>query len=353
MNALTNLLPGPVNVPSSVQSCMQNMPFSHRIKPFNDLYQNIVDHAQAVGMPKVQVLQGNGTLANDVIANQLLGLKAKGIIIENGEFGKRLVRQANNVGLCFEVFNSALSAPIPLDQLQEKLQAKEIQWLWFVHCETSSGQLNPLQAIVQICQANRVICAVDAISSIGNLALDFTGASFVSATSGKGLSSFPGLCLVMYQSILNTQSISHFLDLAYHEKQHNIPFTLSSNQLEALVAGFNYSVNTDHYSAIEVLSVQIKTWHFENFQRLHVAQENPAVHTFMVKSGIDCTTIGNLLAQKDVMVNCYTKYLQEMNAFQICLMGAVDRIHMTDLKNTLHWIDHQCANQNQQTTIST
>jgi aspartate aminotransferase-like enzyme len=294
---------------------------------------------QGLGMPNVQVLQGNGTLANDVIANQLLGLPAKGIIIENGEFGKRLVRQAKNIGLRFEVFKSEIGAPILLDQLNTIFKTKEIQWIWFVHCETSSGQLNPLQEIVQLCQVHHVICAVDAISTIGNLAVDFSGASFVSATSGKGLSSLPGLCLVMYKSVLNTQSISHFLDLAYHEKQHNIPFTLSSNQLEALVEGFNYSVNADHYTAIESLSAQIKKWHFNSFQRLNVSQANPAVHTFVVKEGNASTTIGDLLAQKEVMVNCYTKYLQEMNAFQICLMGEVTNIDLRNIFKILTEVD--------------
>ena len=342
MSLNINLLPGPVNIPLQVRTCMLNPPFSHRVLAFKRLYKEIVTFVKSIGMPEVQILQGNGTLANDVVANQLLGIYGKGLILENGEFGKRLLRQAQVVGLDYMTFSSKPGAPVAMDKLQQALLENDIKWVWFVHCETSTGQVNPIQEIVKRCNELNIICAVDAISTLGNFPVHFYGVSFVSSTSGKGLSSFPGLSLVMYRKVLNENAVSHFLDLAYHVKQNNVPFTLSSNQLQALNEGFKFSFTQEHFNHIANLSQIITTWEFNHFKRMEVDAHNPAVHTFIVAKNIDALFIGDLLEAKGVTVNCRTQYLNEVNAFQICLMGDISGLNLKSLLEVLNEIDEKC-----------
>jgi aspartate aminotransferase-like enzyme len=48
---------------------------------------------------------GSGTLANDVITAQLSLKPDKGLILSNGEFGRRLVGQARRFAISFETLS--------------------------------------------------------------------------------------------------------------------------------------------------------------------------------------------------------------------------------------------------------
>ena len=66
--------------------------------------------------------------------------------------------------------------------IQPLLRAKPA-WLWFVHCETSTGMLNDLGAFSRLCADSGTRLCVDAISSIGTVPVDLRGAYFASGVS--------------------------------------------------------------------------------------------------------------------------------------------------------------------------
>lgn len=336
-----NLLPGPVNIPNSVKNCMLNHPFSHRSSEFTLLYDEIKKLLLTLKMNHLQILQGSGTLANDIVAQQLLGIQKKGLIINNGEFGKRLVKQAQTAGLFFFELQMNENENFNIDSLEKSIKHEKFAWIWFVHSETSTGQINPLREIITLCKTHNILVAVDAISSIGNFETDFENVDFVTCTSGKGLSSFPGLSIVFYNSIVNKNVKVHYLNLNYHEEQNNIPFTLSSNQLDALFEGIKFSLNKTHFGDIQKIHNEIKKWKFDNFELLNYEKHNPAVHSFRVKNHLDSFEIGNTLSNDNIQVNYRTSYIIENNVFQLCFMGNVNKINLERVYQKLNEIDKQ------------
>src|SRR6185369_3553292 len=95
---------------------------------------------------KVELFMGSGTLANDVLAGQLSLLGRPGLVLSNGEFGRRLVDHARRFNLKFEAMEFAEDGPLDLAAVEKKLSAGAA-WLWCVHCETSSGVLNDVAAL--------------------------------------------------------------------------------------------------------------------------------------------------------------------------------------------------------------
>lgn len=70
----------------------------------------------------MEIAVGTGTLANEMVAAQLSTIKGKGLILSNGEFGDRLIQQANRWQLDFETFQKSWNMPITADEVKKGWQ---------------------------------------------------------------------------------------------------------------------------------------------------------------------------------------------------------------------------------------
>ena len=55
--------------------------------------------------------------------------------------------------------------------LEVALAQGDVDWLWLVHCETSTGVLNDLSMLKEACAQGGIQLAMDYISSIGTMPL--------------------------------------------------------------------------------------------------------------------------------------------------------------------------------------
>ena len=138
-----NLMPGPVGIRPEVREAFARAPVSHRAPEF------VADVARVkqrlcglVGSRRVEILMGSGTMANDVIAAQLSLAPGKELVLSNGEFGDRLLDHARRMGLAFETLTVEWGRVIDGGMIEVALARNpETDWLWAVHCETSTGVL--------------------------------------------------------------------------------------------------------------------------------------------------------------------------------------------------------------------
>ena len=230
------LQPGPVKVRREVEEAFKSEPISHRSADFNSLLQDTENKICEITKSKFsKILMGSGTLANDHIGAQLSTITGKGLILHNGEFGERLVDHAKRFGLDFDTIEKGWGKPFDYDEIKQKILNSSYTWLWFVHCETSTGILNDLDSLKTICSVNNVLLCADCISSLGIINTDLEGVYLASGASGKALASYPGLCFVIYNhEIIPNDSIPRYLDLGSYINTGGVPFTLSSNLLSAL-----------------------------------------------------------------------------------------------------------------------
>jgi aspartate aminotransferase-like enzyme/N-acyl-L-homoserine lactone synthetase len=320
---VVNFMPGPVGTTAAVRNAMGAAPTSHRDAAFSASLTTVSHALCGLTQAKhVAVLLGSGTLANDMIAGQLLCLNARGLIVSNGEFSERLCDHARRMQLDFQHESLAWGEAITLEKLAHWLNA-DIKWLWLAHCETSTGVMIDLDAVVTLCQARRVRLCVDGISSIGVVDVDLSNVYLASAVSGKGLASYPGLSMVFYNEpvISGSHAPPRYLDLSLHTT--STPFTHSSNLVDALAASL---ATTDWPNKFLRIA---EDGHFLKVSLLagghHVVAANtvtsPAVTTIAVPAPFRSIDIGESLAQLGFLTSYRSAYLQQRNWLQICLMG--------------------------------
>ena len=327
VNNIVNFLPGPVRICESIQQAFIRTPVSHRSDRFlKDIAQIQGMLSQMVNSKSVQILLGSGTLANDVVAANLSIDKGKGMIISNGEFGERLIDHALRARLDFKECKNTWGDAFDYDDLETILdQEPSIKWLWAVHLETSTGVLNDLSKLKDICSNRNILLCLDCVSSIGALPVDLKGVFLASGVSGKALCSYPGLSFVFYNHALSGQGLPRYMDLNLYSKAEGVPFTHSSNFIYALQEALRLILSRDFFinakfasrlrSCIRALSIKV------------IASEEfaaPNVITFEIPRHLSSEVVGKRLEIEGYLLSYRSSYLLKRNWLQICLMGEYD-----------------------------
>jgi aspartate aminotransferase-like enzyme len=326
-----SFLPGPVDVHDEVREAFEGKPISHRGAAFAGSLQDTKHRLLALTQARhVEILVGSGSLSNDVVAGQLSLLEQPGLVLSNGEFGERLIDHAERFGLEFEKHRLDWGETFDLDLIRQKLvESPRLKWLWAVHCETSTGILNDLEKLKQICGESKVRLCLDCISSIGTLPVDLRGVYLASCVSGKGLGSFPGLSMVFYNHELQPapKRLPRYLDLGFYSAQDGIPFTHSSNLLAALQTALKRVNWEQKFTQL----VELSAWLRGRIKALGYtiigaeAHRSPAVVTVALPVELSSKTIGWQLQKAGYLLSYRSGYLLQRNWIQVCLMGEVSR----------------------------
>jgi len=337
-----NFLPGPVAMRREVRRAFEQAPESHRggdfIKEFQSARRILCDLVHA---GNVELLMGSGTLANDVVAGQLSLLDQPGLVLSNGEFGSRLVDQARRFNLKFETLKFPWGAPLDMAAVRKKLSARPAPaWLWCTHCETSTGVLNDLAALKEMCAGQGTRLCLDCMSTIGTMPVDLTGVYLASASSGKGLRAYPGLALVFYNHEIAPapDRLPRYFDLGFYAQHQGIPFTFSSNLLHALHAAVK-RVDWDGRF------VQTAEWCGLLRKQLvgsgldlvgNGARTSPAVITIALPPEMDSVKIGGAMHEAGYLLSYNSEYLRRENWIQVCLMGECAHEKIISVANALN-----------------
>ena len=339
-----NFLPGPVTVRREVRRAFEQAPESHRADSFkNDFQQTKELLCKLVNATSVELLFGSGTLANDVVGAQLSLLSGQGIVLSNGEFGRRLADQARRFKLNFEHIEIDWGLPLDMEVLRERLsRGTSPAWIWCAQCETSTGVMNDIQALKQLCTERGVKLCLDSISSIGTTPVDLSGVYLATCASGKGLRSYPGVSMVFYNHQVSPAEdhLPRYIDLGYYAQQDGIPFTFSSNLLHALhaaVRGVNWQ---KRFNELLETSAWLRTKLIESGFELigGNTRTSPAVITIALPEALNSVTIGNLLKESGFLLSYNSDYLRGKNWIQICLMGEIAREKVVALTGALNRI---------------
>jgi aspartate aminotransferase-like enzyme len=297
------------------------------------------DLCRRTGAPRVEILLGSGTLANEAVAAQLSLLPGRGIVLVNGEFGARLAGQAARWRLLFREIAAGWGEPLPLGELRRALdESPEIRWVWAVHCETSTGVLNDLTAINAITQERGVALCLDSISSLGNVPVDLSRVHLATGVSGKGLASFPGLALVFHaEAIGPSPHLPHYLDLGSYARSGSVPFTTSTNLVSALAASLARSAGRDGFIHRQRLATWLRPRLEELGFRLMAPTPiaAPMVLTLLPPPGVAALALGEALEEREIWVSYRSSYLVERDLLQVCLMGEHHRWELVELLEVL------------------
>ena len=338
---MASYLPGPVDVHAEVRKAFEKAPISHRSNAFATDFRAtkrlLCELAQA---SRVEILLGSGSLANDAVGAQISLLQQTGLILSNGEFGDRLIDHATRLGLAFEVQQMSWGEPLDYRAIRRRVdRSQDVRWIWAVHCETSTGILNDLETLKKICTERQIRLCLDCISSIGTVPVNLSEVYLASCVSGKALASFPGLSMVFYDHDLVSAptKLPRYLDLGYYAEQSGVPFTHSSNLLDALQTALSRTCWVEKFQQI----TEVSTWLRSQLRELGLqivapdAHASPAVVSLALPPEINSKSIGLQLKKAGFLLSYNSEYLLKRNWIQICLMGEWSHDNLTTLPGVL------------------
>ncbi len=200
-------------------------------------------------------LQGSGTFAVEAAVNTLVPRDGHLLVLINGAYGTRLAKLTRMMGRRLSTFETAEDVPTTPQDVDRLLAGDpSITHVGLIHCETSTGILNPLSEIASVVARHGKSLIVDAMSSFAAIDIDARAVPFdaLVAASGKCVEGPPGMGFVFVRrSVLEKcagHSTSLVLDLhdqwAYMEKTTQWRYTPPTH----IVAAF--------HAALEQLSVE-------------------------------------------------------------------------------------------------
>jgi aspartate aminotransferase-like enzyme/GNAT superfamily N-acetyltransferase len=336
-----NFTPGPVEIHDDVRAAFHRDPVSHRGAGFAaDLRAARRMLCAMTGAARAEILLGSGTLANDVVAGQLLVSGDAGLVLANGEFGERLVDQATRMRLPFAAARVEWGATFDPDEIDRRLAADpRIRWLWTAHCETSTGVLNDVAAIAEVCARRDVRLCLDCISSVGTVPVDLAGVHLATCASGKGLAAFPGLSMVLHHHEVAPAptALPRYLDLGFWAAEDGVPFTQSSNLVFALEAALARARPAERFARIAAAAAALRRGLRVAGFRIVAddAHASPAVTTVALPSDVDSADVGRRMEARGFALSCNSGYLKRRNWVQACLMGDWDDAALARLPSAL------------------
>jgi aspartate aminotransferase-like enzyme len=331
-----SFLPGPVPLAAEVRAAFERLPVYHRDTRFREEFDRIKERlSRLVGAPRVEILLGSGTLANDVVAGQISLLDAPGVVVSNGEFGERLVDHARRMRLVHGAVQFKWGERIDPARVESAIIQSGARWLWAVVSETSTGMLNDLAALRALARKHDLKLCLDCVSAIGAVPTDLDGVYLASGASGKALASLPGLSFVFHaHDVASAPSrLPRYLDLGFYAEKSGIPFTHSSNLIAALDAALTRFDTDEPFQHMAALS----SWLRPRLRELGLpilvddADATPAVVTIALLGTVNATVLGDELQRAGLLVAYQSEYLVRRNWFQIGLMGHCTREHLERL----------------------
>ncbi|HCV20278.1 MAG: 2-aminoethylphosphonate--pyruvate transaminase [Arenicellales bacterium] len=217
------LTPGPLTTSTPVKQAMLH-DYGSRDRQFIELNRQIRQRLVAIvggsGNYTCVPLQGSGTFAVEAMLITLVPRDGKVLLLINGAYGERMARICAYHQRAFEVQTWPEDQPVDPAQVEAKLSAQlDISHIAIVHCETTSGILNPVSTVADVVQRAGRRLLIDAMSAFGALPLDVATTPFdaVVASSNKCLEGSPGMgfCIVRESALANAggNSDSLVLDL--------------------------------------------------------------------------------------------------------------------------------------------
>ncbi len=221
------LTPGPVSVSATTRAAMMTDRAAGDAALLEDIafarsYLAALAHGgdQYTAVP----VPGSATSANEAVIATLVPPGGKVLIHSNGVYGDRLVEIAAHLQIPHAVIRTAPFCPATPEPFEAALHDDAaITHVMIVHCETSTGVLNPLEPVADLCRRAGKGLLIDAVASFGAIEVDARRLRFDAATlsSNKCMQGVPGIgwALVRTEALVATRANSRSLTLDLWEQE--------------------------------------------------------------------------------------------------------------------------------------
>jgi 2-aminoethylphosphonate-pyruvate transaminase len=314
--------PGPVNLDPLIKENLFNVELCHRQPEFEQLHERVRSRLLALyvrdtGRFALSLMHGSGTLAVD--SGLASFVRGKVLVPDNGVYCRRLVRSLSafedtEVATC----SVPIGTPLDLGAVEEALESTRPDWVVTVHHETSSGILNPMAELADLCDRHGSRLFVDAVSSFGVHEVD-PRADVVCFNSSKCLESLPGVAAVLWGTHLTGHPTVPVLDVTAYAK--GIPNTPNVQAMIALDLALDLLESEDRPARYKRLSQRVRDAGSRHFEPLLDEQHRSWVLTsFLLGSNDVEDLLARALSQDYVIYRGQEELGDEI--FRVANMGA-------------------------------
>ena len=197
------LTPGPLSTSKSVKAAMFG-DWCTWDKDYNDIVDTVrcdlVKLATAKTGYTSVLMQGSGTFSVESVIGSAIPADGKLLVLVNGAYGDRIAKIAAYLRIPLIIHDSGELAPPDIPRLRRKLEEDaDITHVAVVHCETTTGMLNPIEDIGRTIKEHGRVFIVDAMSSFGGVpfSMESSHADFCISSANKCIQGVPGFGFVI------------------------------------------------------------------------------------------------------------------------------------------------------------
>jgi 2-aminoethylphosphonate-pyruvate transaminase len=217
------LTPGPLTTTRTVREAMMQE-FSTWDVDYNSIVQSIRERLVRLATDDdahtAALMPGSGTFAVESVIGSVIPPDGKLLVLNNGAYGARITKISQMLGIDTVELGQAEIESTDLGQVEQMLaDDPAITHVAMVHCETTTGMLNPVEAVGEIVRRHGRVFVLDAMSSFGGIPMSMksTGAHYLISSANKCIQGVPGFGFVVadHATLEATEgwARSHSLDL--------------------------------------------------------------------------------------------------------------------------------------------
>jgi len=164
------------------------------------------------------LMQGSGTSCLEAVVSSTIPPDGKLLVIINGAYGRRIAQIASVLGIGTAQLRYPEDSQPDLQEIEATLAADEsLSHVAVVHCETTTGILNPVEEIGRLVKNAGRRYFVDAMSSFGAVPLDLAGCGidYLVSSANKCIEGVPGFGFILArrEALLETEGYARSLSL--------------------------------------------------------------------------------------------------------------------------------------------
>ena len=226
------LTPGPLTTSKTVKAVMVHDWGSRDatfLKINHEVLTRLPEIVNGAGDYVTVPMQGSGTFAVEAMLTTFVPANGKVLLLINGAYGHRAKKILDIARRETVVHETPEDTPPDMAAVERALKDTSITHIFAVHCETTSGVLNPVGEIGALARKYRKSFLLDSMSAFGALPLDAQaiGPDAIAASSNKCIEGVPGLGFVICRKAALEQTAGNAttLVLDLHDQWRNFERT--------------------------------------------------------------------------------------------------------------------------------
>ena len=173
------------------------------------------------GQYECVLLQGSGTFGIEAVMTCAIPRDGKWLILVNGSYGQRMCAIADVHGMAYHREQIGEQETFSAAQVEQILAADPaITAVAIVHCETTTGIMNPIEEIGKVVRQHNRVFFVDSMSAFGAVQFDFQACEidYLVSSANKCIEGVPGFsfCIARRSSLEQTAGQSRTLSFDLH-----------------------------------------------------------------------------------------------------------------------------------------